>query len=101
MSVATIRAMAASAVDEVQAAGDTRWLVRLRAAEVESRMAQARVLQIIGERDATGVAGRSGYGTVQRMVAAVLLIRSGEARNRVAAAATLAPLVTPRTQVPC
>jgi len=33
-------------------------------------MAQARVLQIIGERDATGVAGRSGYGTVQRMVAA-------------------------------
>jgi hypothetical protein len=56
--------MAASAVDEVQAAENTRWLARLRPAEAESRMAQARVLQVIGERDATGVAGRPGYGTV-------------------------------------
>ena len=93
MSVATIRARAASAVDEVQVAEDTRWLARLRAAEVESRMAQARVLQIVGERDATGVAGHFGYGTVQRMMAAVLLIRTGEARNRVAAASALAPSV--------
>lgn len=83
--------MAAPVVDEVQAAGDARWLARLRAAEMEARMAQARVLQIIGERDAVGVAGRSGYGTVQRMVAAVTLIGAGEARNRVATAEALAP----------
>ena len=58
---------------------------------IESRMAQARVLQIIGERDAVGVAGRSGYGMVARMAAAVALIGAGEARNRVAAAEALAP----------
>ncbi len=45
----------------------------------------------IGERDAVGVAGRSGYGTVARMVAAVALIGAGEARNRVGAAEALAP----------
>ncbi len=45
---------------------------------IESRMAQARVLQIIGERDAVGVAGRSGYGMVARMAAAVALIAAGE-----------------------
>ncbi|MDQ4104966.1 MAG: hypothetical protein M3186_15090, partial [Actinomycetota bacterium] len=66
--------MAAPVADDVQAAGDAQWLALLRAAETESRMAQARVLQIIGERDAIGVAGRSGYGTVARMVAAVALI---------------------------
>ncbi|MDQ5856163.1 MAG: 13E12 repeat family protein, partial [Actinomycetota bacterium] len=37
------------------------------------------------------MAGRSGYGTVARMVAAVALIGAGEARNRVAAAEALAP----------
>ena len=58
---------------------------------IESRMAQARVWQIIGERDAVGVAGRSGYGMVARMAAAVALIGAGEARNRVAAAEALAP----------
>jgi hypothetical protein len=99
VSVATIRAMAASAVDEVQVAEDTRWLARLRATEAESRMAQARVLQIVGERDATGVAGHFRYGTVQRTMAAVLLIRTGEARNRVAAAGALALSVTPRDRL--
>jgi hypothetical protein len=34
-------------------------------------MAQARILQIIGEQDTPTVAGRSGYGTVARMVAAM------------------------------
>ncbi len=86
--------MAAPVLDEVAAAGDAQWLARLRAAEIESRMAQARVLQIIGERDAVGVAGRSGYGTVARMVAAVALIGAGEARNRVAAGEALAPRQT-------
>jgi hypothetical protein len=89
--VGTICVMAAPVVDEVQAAGDARWLARLRAAETESRMAQARVLEIIGEHDAVGVAWRSGYGTVARMFAAVALIGAGEARNRVAAAEALAP----------
>ncbi len=60
--------------------------IRLRAAGVESRMAQAQVLQIIGEPDAAGVAGRSGYCTVARRVVAVALIRSGDARNRIGAA---------------
>ncbi|MGH3981149.1 MAG: DUF222 domain-containing protein [Pseudonocardiaceae bacterium] len=83
--------MAAPVADEVHAAGDAQWLARLRAAEIESRMAQARVLQIIGERHAIGVAGRSGYGTVARMVAAVALIGAGKARNRVAAAEALTP----------
>jgi hypothetical protein len=69
-------------------------------------MTQARVLQIVGDRDATGVAGHVGHGTVQRMMAAVLLIRTGKARTPVAAASALAPSVTPRDrtprdQVPC
>lgn len=76
---------------EAQVRADAQWLARLRAAENEFRAAQARVLQIIGELDTVSVAGRYGYGTVARMVAAVALIGSGEARNRVAAAGALAP----------
>lgn len=79
------------AEDDAHAVRDTEWLGRLRAAESVVRRAQAAVLELLGAPDAAGIAARTGYGTLPRLVSAMLPISPGEAHARIAAAEALSP----------
>jgi hypothetical protein len=55
----------------------------LRDIEALSRRTHAVMLDMVAEIDSRGIAGRGGFGTTQRLVAATLRLSTAEARARV------------------
>jgi hypothetical protein len=61
----------------------------LREIEVVSRKTQSVLLDAVAEADARGIAAREGFGTTQRLLAAMLRLSAAEARTRVEHAAAV------------
>ena len=61
----------------------------LREIEVVSRKTQSVLLDAVTEADARGIAAREGFGTTQRLLAAMLRLSAAEARTRVEHAAAV------------
>ncbi|MGH3789181.1 MAG: DUF222 domain-containing protein, partial [Pseudonocardiaceae bacterium] len=63
----------------------------LREIEEIFRRAQSVMLDVVAEIDSRGIAGRTGFGTTPRLLAAVLRLSAAEARTRTEQAALVGP----------
>ncbi|GAA0603903.1 HNH endonuclease signature motif containing protein [Kutzneria viridogrisea] len=72
--------------------GDAELLGQLQDAEVVLRQAYAKVLGLVAEADARGVAERVGYPSLSELLRSVLLVSKREAKQRIVHAAVSVPV---------
>lgn len=81
--------------DDLWRRSDGELLAALDAVEVQSRQLFARMIAVVAEADARGLAGRVGNCTLQQLLRSRLRCSVGEAADRVRAARELMPARTP------